>query len=582
MKSIIKYLPFAGIIAINSIAVAGSYRLENLKPYVLVISAIVLVNFIIAIVVKAKSYFIYGVSAIVFFGAVLVYCLPSLGQIYLENTMTGLYIGLFLTAMLPPLFSLDPFTYEFSKKNYPEIIIKTDQFRKINFIINYIWAGLFGICIILSIIKYTGDPSMQIMISSIVPIGLLLSVGLPVNIKLPSTLMQTIKGEQLFFQTIKELFEAMPHGLNRKLAKGIDTTIQFYLTGDESVVGYLIIKNLECSYINGVHPDPKTTIRADSKLWLAISNNEVSGDKAFINQEYTVDGDMSIPLNLSELFAPDSEDEKKIVEKTGEAKFEYKTFEPGQIKNIVVFDGGPRNTKFSKTTFMVNPFCKGGKSAGAKIEYIKLKDMKINPCTGCYTCWTKTPGKCIFDDDMTDLRVKFRKADLIIFASPLYIFNVTGIMKNFLDRILPNIKPYMLIEDGETKHPHRYSEDKPQGFVVFSAAGFPEVDHNFDGLKGMFRCIHSHFENSFLMGEFYLPAAEFIAQPVYVQRRKKIEEICFDAGEQVIKEGKINKAFIKAVSDVGISHKKFQEQADYMWESLDGKASYLKNFPKLE
>ncbi len=582
MKFIIKILPFAGIIAINSLAVAGSYRLENLKPYVLTISAIVLVNFILAIIVKVKSYFIYGVSTIVIFGAIAVYCLPSFGQIYLENTIAGLYIGLFLTAMLPPLFSLDPFTYEFSKKNYPEIITKTDQFRKINIIMNYIWAGLFGICIILSIIKYTGDPSMQIIISSIVPIGLLLFVGLPVNIKLPSILMQTTKGEQLYFQTIKELFEAMPHGLNKKLAKGIDTIIQFHLTGDEPVDGYLIIQNLQCTYANGIHSDPKTTIKADSKLWLAISNNEVSGDKAFLNKEYTVDGDMSILLSFSDLFAPSSEDEERAVEKTDKVKFEYKTFEPEQIKNIVVFDGGPRNQKFSKTTFMVNYFCKGAKSAGAKIEYIKLKDMKIKPCTGCFTCWTKTPGECIFDDDMTDLRLKFRKADLIIFASPLYIFSVTGIMKNFLDRILPNMKPYMLIEDGETKHPHRYPEDKHQGFVVFSAAGFPEVDHNFDGLKGMFRCMHSQYENSFLMGEFYLPAAEPIAQPVYSQRREKIENMCVNAGSQAVKEGKINKEFMEAVSDIEISQKKFQEQADTFWESLDGKSSYLKSSPKLE
>ena len=144
------------------------------------------------------------------------------------------------------------------------------------------------------------------------------------------------------------------------------------------------------------------------------------------------------------------------------------------------------------------------------------------------------------------------------------------------------MKPYMLIEDGETKHPHRYTEDKQLGFVVFSAAGFPEVDHNFDGLKGMFRCLHSHFEKSFLMGEFYMPGAELIAQPVYAERRRRIEKICSSAGEQVVKEGKINMEYMEAVSDVEITQKKFQEQADYMWESLDGKASYLKNFPKLE
>ena len=221
-------------------------------------------------------------------------------------------------------------------------------------------------------------------------------------------------------------------------------------------------------------------------------------------------------------------------------------------------------------------------AAGAEIEYFKLKDRKINSCTGCYTCWTKTPGECMFKDDMTDLRLKFRKADLIIFASPLYIFNVTGIMKNFLDRTLPNIKPYMIIQDGETRHPHRYPEDKQQGFVVFSAAGFPEVDHNFDGLKTMFRCFHSHSEKTFLMGEFFMPGAELISQPVYEERRMKIERACSNAGEHVVKEGKVSREFMRVVSDVEITQKKFQEQADYFWESLDGKASYLKSTHKLE
>ncbi|MBW2563138.1 MAG: NAD(P)H-dependent oxidoreductase [Deltaproteobacteria bacterium] len=582
MRFILKYLPFVGIIAINSLAVAGRYRLDNLKPFILVISAVVLLNFIMSIIAKVKSYFTYGVSGIVIIGGISVFYLPSVGQIYLENAIAGLYLGLFLVAMLPPLFKLDPFTYEFSKKNYPEVITKTDQFRKVNIIINYIWAALFGISIVLSIINYSDDGGIQVIISSIVPIVLLLAVGIPVNKKLPSVLMQTIQGEQLNFKSIKELFEAMPYGLNKKLANGIDTIIQFYLTGDEPIDGYLTIKDLECTYTEGIHPNPKTTIRADSNLWLAISNNEVSGDRAFINKEYTADGDMTILLKLSELFAPPSEAEENAKKESRKIKFEYKTFEPGRIKKIVVFDGGPRDTKFSKTTFMVNHFCRGAKSAGAEVEYVKLKDMKINSCTGCYTCWTKTPGECMFKDDMTDLRLKFRKADLIIFASPLYIFNVTGIMKNFLDRILPTVKPYMLIEEGETRHPHRYPEDKEQGFVVFSAAGFPEVDHNFDGLKGMFRCFHSHFEKSFLMGEFYMPGAELIAVPVYAQRRKRIEQVCSNAGEQVVKEGKINIEFMEAVSDVEITQKKFQEQADYFWESLDGKASYLKSSPKLE
>lgn len=383
------------------------------------------------------------------------------------------------------------------------------------------------------------------------------------------------------FKSIKELFESMPYGLNKKLAKGIDTIIQFNLTGEEPIKGYLTIKDLKCSFTKGIAANPKTTIKSDSKLWLAISNNEVPGDQAFINNKYTGEGDMSILLKLSDLFAPSTKAEQKTKAEPSKIKFAYKTFEPKHIKKIVVFDGGPRNSKFSKTLFMVNHFCKGAKFAGAQVEYIRLKDMKINPCTGCYTCWTKTPGECIFKDDMTELRIKYRKADLIIFASPLYIFNVTGIMKVFLDRILPNMKPYMLIDEGETKHPHRYPKDRQQGFVVFSAAGFPEVDHNFDGLKSSFRCLSSHSEKTSLMGEFFMPGAELLAQSVYVERRNRVEQACYSAGVQIVKQGKINKEFMEVVSDVQITQKKFQEQADYAWESLDGKASYLKDFPKL-
>jgi len=116
MKFIIKYLPFAGIIAINSLAVAGRFRLESLKPYVLAISAVVLVNLIITIAAKVKSYFNYGISGIVILGAFSVFLVPSLGQIYLENVITALYLGLFSVALFPPLFKLDPFTNEFSKK----------------------------------------------------------------------------------------------------------------------------------------------------------------------------------------------------------------------------------------------------------------------------------------------------------------------------------------------------------------------------------------------------------------------------------------------------------------------------------
>ncbi len=384
------------------------------------------------------------------------------------------------------------------------------------------------------------------------------------------------------FKTIKALFAAMPSGMNPEAADGMDAVVQFHLTGSETMDGHFIIKEGGCTYNDGVHPNPTTTIRSDSELWLAISNGETSGEEAFLRQKYTAEGDMTILLKFNQLFAlAEIEDPCESIP-AYKNEYDYHAFQPDQINRIVIFDGGPRDTGLSKTAFMVDHFCSGARSAGAEVEHVKLKDMRIHPCMGCYTCWTKTPGECVYKDDMTELLKKLRMADLLIMASPLFVYSVTGIMKNFLDRLIPIKLPYMQIYNEVTSHPHRYADDRQQGFVVFSAAGFPEVMHNFDGLKALFRCLSRHSDNSSLMGEFFLPASEQLAQPVYGERRERVANACRAAGVQVVTEGKIDPAFMDAVSNAEISQEKFKALANTYWETMVGKGSYQKAAPKLE
>jgi len=584
MKKIVKIFPFVAVIVLNVLSEGSGFRMRNVMPFVLIIAGLLSVNLVLSFILKIKNYFLYGLSGVAILGALAVLILPnSLGQLYIENVIVGLYLGLFLVAFFPPLFKLDPFTFEFSKKDYPEAVTGGEQFLNINLILNYFWAVLFALGMVLTVITYHPDEAINSIIATLVPIVLQLAIGIPVTVKLPTYLMQKVGGKQIIFKSIKDLFSAMPFGLNKEKAKNLTSVVQFFLTGDEPTIGYFIFENQKCAYTEGEHPNPKTTIKCDSKLWLQISNNEVSGDKAFINNEYQVEGDASIMLKFASLFEPPKSVKKKKIVKKKENKFEYKTFAPNKIKNIVVFDGGPRTSKFSKTTFMVNHFIDGAKQAGANIEYIKLKDKKINYCTGCYTCWTKTPGVCIYKDDMPELLEKYRNADLVVFSSPLYIFNVTGIMKVFMDRLLPLMKPYMLLdEQGYTKHPDRYPEKGEQGFVVFSAAGFPDVEHNFDGLKSSYRMWDSHSENMHLMGEFFLTAAEIIVQPVYEERRDKIKDVCIEAGKQIVEQGKIDDDLMLLVQDSAVTKETFQAQADMFWESLDGKKSFLSSVPKIE
>ncbi|MHA1186312.1 MAG: NAD(P)H-dependent oxidoreductase [Candidatus Heimdallarchaeota archaeon] len=582
--SVLKYLPFVAITILSVLAGIFLYDIDKLRILVIVIASVLLINLIASITLRVNDYFIYGTSVIAILGSIFVFAVPSIGQLYLENVIASLYLGLFCVAFFPPLFKLKPFTYSFSEGDYPEVIAKSKKFLKINLIINYIWAILFAGAFFLTIIKYSNEKAIQMPLSIALPIIIQVGIGIPAIKKLPAILMDKISNDPMHFSSIKELFEAQPMGLNKQLAKDLDIVVQFLLTGDEPTDGYLTIKNSTCTYANGVHPSPTTTIKAESKLWLGISNNEISGTKAYINKEYEVEGDMSILMEFNSLFAPTKKEEKvRAKDSTKKVEIKYSTVSPGEIKKVFVFDSGPRNRKLSKTSFMVDQFIEGVEAAGAQVEYFKLKDYDIKDCTGCYTCWTKTPGQCIFKDDMSTLRMKYREADLIVFASPLYIFNVNGIMKRFLDRLLPIMKPYMVIDDhGFIKHPDRYPELGEQGFVVFSAAGFPDIENNYDGLTSMFKMLDLHNDHQHMMGEFYLPAAEPIVQPIYSDRFIRIADLCRKSGEQIIKEGKVNPSYMKQITEHDYTLERFQEESNFFWESLDGKSSYLKVVPKIK
>ena len=77
-----------------------------------------------------------------------------------------------------------------------------------------------------------------------------------------------------------------------------------------------------------------------------------------------------------------------------------------------------------------------------KYELIFLKDKKIQPCDDCRKC--SEANKCIINDDMQEIYDKLSEADVTVLGSPTYFDNVTGIMKNFIDRCLPLCAPRKL------------------------------------------------------------------------------------------------------------------------------------------
>ncbi|MFH2028161.1 MAG: NAD(P)H-dependent oxidoreductase [Nanoarchaeota archaeon] len=90
---------------------------------------------------------------------------------------------------------------------------------------------------------------------------------------------------------------------------------------------------------------------------------------------------------------------------------------------ILAINGSPRkgNTRFILDRLLDHS------------DIIDLKDKDIDFCDGSDECSTKT-GKCKIADDMVDVYDRLEEAEVIVLASPCYFYNVSALMKNFMDR----------------------------------------------------------------------------------------------------------------------------------------------------
>ncbi|MCD7778719.1 MAG: flavodoxin family protein [Clostridiales bacterium] len=99
----------------------------------------------------------------------------------------------------------------------------------------------------------------------------------------------------------------------------------------------------------------------------------------------------------------------------------------------VIINGSPRAK--GNSDLLCDEFIRGAKESGHQTEKISLREYSVNPCKACYACF-KT-GKCIQKDDMAEILDKVKNADVLLLASPTYFLTMSGQMKIFIDRLLP-------------------------------------------------------------------------------------------------------------------------------------------------
>ena len=91
-------------------------------------------------------------------------------------------------------------------------------------------------------------------------------------------------------------------------------------------------------------------------------------------------------------------------------------------KNVLVISTSPRTG--SNSELLANEFARGAKDAGGEVEIISLKDKDIKFCRGCFAC--QKTKRCVIRDDADLIEQKMEKADVLVFATPIYYYEMSG------------------------------------------------------------------------------------------------------------------------------------------------------------
>ena len=174
---------------------------------------------------------------------------------------------------------------------------------------------------------------------------------------------------------------------------------------------------------------------------------------------------------------------------------------------VIAICGSPRS---GNTEFILKRILTQSEKFETSVELVLLKDKRIEYCNGCLTC--DSTGLCNIRDDMQLIYSKLEESDMIIFGSPTYFDSVTGMMKNFIDRLEPlvvmkklNGKKVISITVGQenenstdetTKYIERFSSiigSDMVGDLSFIAKNLGEIEKDSEKISQIDRFVQNIF-----------------------------------------------------------------------------------------
>ena len=167
-------------------------------------------------------------------------------------------------------------------------------------------------------------------------------------------------------------------------------------------------------------------------------------------------------------------------------------------KKVLILSGSPR--KAGNSDILCDRFMQGAIEAGHEVEKIRVSEMKIGFCSGCYYC-VKSGGVCAKKDDMAELLQKMIDADVIVLASPVYFYSIDAQLKALIDRTVA-----------------RWTEvkDKEFYYIMTSADDSTEAqERTLECFRGYADCVEGAKEMGVIYGVGVYMPGEILNTPAY-------------------------------------------------------------------
>jgi multimeric flavodoxin WrbA len=103
---------------------------------------------------------------------------------------------------------------------------------------------------------------------------------------------------------------------------------------------------------------------------------------------------------------------------------------------------------------------------GHEVTKLDLRDLDLKGCSGCWSCWVKTPGECVKHDDSARICRAVITSDFAVLASPVRMGFTSSLLKRAADQMIPLLHPHILIEGGEMHHHARYARYPLMGLLL--------------------------------------------------------------------------------------------------------------------